>query len=78
MSKTFMAFDNSEIQKRRFHYSKHPVDIYTVNIDKIMISNEVSFDLEGLESFVIYKEGEKVKPLCTMLPKIRGYAKNFD
>ena len=34
-----MAFDNSEI-----HYSKHPVDIYTINIDKIMISNEVSFD----------------------------------
>lgn len=44
MSKTFMTFDNSEIQKRSLHYSKHPVDIYTVNIDKIMISNQVSFD----------------------------------
>ena len=39
-----MTFDNSEIQKRRLHYSKHPVDICTVNIDKIMISNQVSFD----------------------------------
>ena len=31
------------IEKRKFHFSKYPLDMKNVDIDKIMISNKVSF-----------------------------------
>ena len=62
-----MAFDNAEIEKHKFHYPKHPIDIYNVNIDKIMIPNEVSFVQKGFKYFTGYKDNEIVKPLCIML-----------
>ena len=59
--------------KYKFHYSKYPFGINTVDIDKIMISNKVSFGKKGFIYFLGYKNNDEVKPLCVMLPKINGY-----
>ena len=36
-----LTFDNIEIEKRKFHYSKHLIDINNVNIHEIMTPNKV-------------------------------------
>ena len=48
-----------------------------MDISKIVF-NKVSFDKKGLKYFIGYKDDEKVKPLCIMLPKMSGYTKSFN
>lgn len=36
-----LTFHNNDIEKRKFHYSKHLIDIKNVNVHKIMTPNEV-------------------------------------
>ena len=36
-----LIFDNIDIEKRKFHYSKHLIDIKNVNVHKIMTLNKV-------------------------------------
>ena len=51
-----------------------------VNIDKILISNKVSFGKKGYKYFIGYKDNNndyEINPLYVMLPKIMGYVK-FD
>ena len=60
------------------HYSKYPLDINNVDIDKIITSNMVSFGKEGFIYFIGYKNKDKVKPMCVMHPKMSGYSESFD
>lgn len=73
-----LTFANVEIEKCKFHFSKHPVDIKNVNIDKIMISNKASFCKKRFKYFIGYDYDDKNKPLCIMFPQITVYAKSFD
>ena len=48
-------------------------------IDKIWITNQVSFGEKCFKYFIGYKDdGYKTKPVCVMLPKLREYVKSFD
>ena len=50
-----------------------------MDIDKILISNQVSFGVKGYKYFISYKaDGYKIRPLCIMLPKLSEYVKSFD
>ena len=44
-----------EIEKRKFYYSLDPTNIKNVNIDKILISNTVSFGEKVLNNLLITK-----------------------
>ena len=72
-----LSFDYIEISKGNFNYFKHPIDTKNINIDIILISKKVSFNRKGFRHFVGYKDDNKINPLCIMLSKICGYAKNF-
>ena len=61
------------MKKHKFHYSKYPFDMNNVDIDKLMISNKLSFSKEGFKYFIGYKDDEKYKQLW-----VHGYAKSFD
>ena len=41
MNKQISTFVDMLIKKHKFYYSKHPLDINNVDIDKIMISTKV-------------------------------------
>ena len=77
MGKTIIKFDDIEIKKQKFHQHKRPVSIKNVDINKIVVSNKVSFGKKGFKYFIGYKDG-KIKPLCIFLPKMRAYRKDFD
>ena len=41
MNKDIITFSNTDIEKRKFHYSKYPINIKNVDVDKIIISDIV-------------------------------------
>ena len=49
-----------------------------MDIDKILISNKISFGSKGFQCFIGYKDDNRIKPLCMVLPKISRYGKRFD
>ena len=73
-----IAFDDTEIEKRKFHCRKNPVLIYNVKTGKLIVPKKVSFGKKGFKCFIGYKDNEKVKSLCIMFPKMSGYKKKFN
>ena len=62
-------FGDPEIGKVKFHYSRYPIDMNNVDIDKIIISIKVSFGKKDFKYLIVYKNYEKVKSLCIMFQK---------
>ena len=59
VNKDGLTFDDIEIEKRRFHYSKYPLDINDVDINKIMVLNKVSFGKKGFKYLIGYKDDDE-------------------
>ena len=78
MDKKIIAFRDTEIEKHKFHCHKNPILIDDAYINKITLSNKISFGKECCEYFIGYKANEKIKPLRIMLPKMSGYRKEFN
>ena len=58
--------------------SKQPIDLMSVNLDQIVLSDKFKHSDEGFKYFIGYQEGEIVKPLCIILPQMSGYIKYFE
>ena len=58
--------------------SKEPIDLMSVNVDQIVVSDKFKHNNEGFKYFIGYQEGEIVKPLCIILPQMSGYIKYFE
>ena len=74
MKKT-LKFNNIRFTKKEFHKSKQPIDLMSVNVDQIVVSDKFKHNNEGFKYFIGYQEGEIVKPLCVILPQMSGYIK---
>ena len=73
-----IKFGDIEIQKQKFHQHKEPISIKYIDINKIVVSNNVSFSKKGFKYFIGYKDAKKIRPLCIFLPKVSAYRKDFD
>ena len=49
----------------------------SVNIDQIVVSDKFKLNNEGSKYFAGYRKDEFAKPLCIILPQMRGYIKYF-
>ena len=78
MSEKTLKFNNIRLNKKEFHKSKQPIDLMSVNVDQIVISDKFKHSDEGFKYFIGYQEGEIVKPLCIILPQMSGYIKYFE
>ena len=78
MSEKTLTFDNVSVNKKEFHKSKQPFDLDLVNVDQIVVPDKVKHSDGGFKYFIVYKEGEIVKPLCIIFPQITGYIKYFE
>ena len=78
MSEKTLKFDSIRLNKREFHKSKQPIDLKSVNVDQIVVSDKSKHSDDGFKYFIGYKEGEIVKPLCIILPQMSGYIKYFE
>ena len=77
MSEKTLKFNNIRVNKKKFHKSKQPIDLMSVNIDQIVISDKFKHGDEGFKYFIGYHEGEIVKPLCIILPQTNEHIKYF-
>ena len=78
MTEKTLKFNNIRVNKKKFHMSKEPIDLMSVNVDQIVISDKFKHNNEGFKYFIGYQEGEIVKPLCIILPQMSGYIKYFE
>ena len=63
---------------KEFHRSKQPIDLISVNVNQIVVSDKFKHSDKGFKYFIGYQEGEIVKPLCIILPQMSGYIKYFE
>ena len=77
MSEKALKFNNIKLNKKEFGKSKQPIDLKSVNVDQIVISDKFKHGDDGFKYFIGYQEDEIVKPLCIILPQMSGYRKYF-
>ena len=63
-----------DLIKKNF-ISLEPIDLLSVKIDQIVISDKIKHNNEGLKYFIGYQEGGIVKPLWIILHQMSGYIK---
>ena len=59
MSEKTLNFNNIRLNKK----SKEPIDLLSVDVDQIVVSDKFKHNSEGFKHFIGYQEGEIVKPL---------------
>ena len=77
MSETTLKFDNIRLNKKEFRQSKKPIDLMSVNVDWIIVSDKFKHSDEGYRYFIGYQEGRILKPLCIILPQMSGHINYF-
>ena len=75
MNEKALKFDNNRLNKKEFHKPKQPINLDSVNVDQIVVSDKFSHSDDGFKIFYWLKEGEIVKPLCIILPQMGKYIK---
>ena len=78
MNEKTLKFNYIKVNNKEFHKSKQAIDLDSVAIDKIVVSDKFKHSEEGYKYFIGYQEDEIVKPLCIILPQMNGYIKYFD
>ena len=64
MSELLLKFGKNEIIKKSFCKSMSPINVNKVDVNKIIMSNKVSYDKKGCKYFIGYKDNNNiVRPL---------------
>ena len=61
------------VNKKEFHKSKEPINLMSVIVDQIVVSDKFKHNNEGFRYFIGQQEGGIVKALCIILPQMSGY-----
>ena len=59
MDKTNIKFDDTEIGKCKFHQYKSHISIDNTDVNKIVVSNKVSFGKKDFKYFIGYRDTKK-------------------
>ena len=78
MNKKTPKFNNIKLNKKEFHKSNKLIDLFSVDLDQIVVSEKFKHNDEGFKYFIGYQKGDIVKPLCIILPQMNGYIKYFE
>ena len=78
MTEKALKVNNIRVNEKEFHKSNKPIDLMSVNVDQIVVSNKFNHNNDDFKDFIGYQEGDIVKPLCIILPQMSGYIKYFE
>ena len=78
MNEKTLKFNNIRVNKKELHKSKQAIDLDSVIVDQIVVSDKFKNSEEGYKCFIGYQEGEIVKPLFIILPQMNEYIKYFE
>ena len=73
-----LKFNNISVNKKEFQKSKQTIDLMSLNLCQIVVSDKFKHSDEGFKYFIGYQEGEILKPLCIILPQMSRYIKYFE
>ena len=59
MNQEILIFNDIVVHTRKFKYAKNPIWKDDVDVDKTLISNNVSFGKNSYKCFIGYKDNEK-------------------
>ena len=77
MSEKTLKFNNIRLNKKEFHKSKEPIDLMSVIVGEIVVSDKFKHNNEVFKYFIGYQESGIVKLLCVILPQMSEYIKYF-
>ena len=63
MTKKALKFNNIRVNKKKFHISKKPIVLMSVNIEQIVVSDKFNHINNGSRYLIGFQEDEIVKPL---------------
>ena len=79
IDKEILTFGNTEIEKSKFHRHKTSIHLGDVDVEKVLVSDNISFGEKNYKYFIGYLlHNYKVKPLHIMPPKTTDYVKSYD
>ena len=56
MSEKTLKFNNIRLNKKEFHKSKKPIDLMSVNVDQIGVSDKFNHNEDGLNILLVNKK----------------------
>ena len=78
MSEKTLKVNNIRLNQKEFYNSKNPVQLMSVIVDQIVVSDKFKHNNESFTYFICYQECGIVKPLCIILPQMSGYVKSLE
>ena len=60
MNEKTLRFNNIKLNKKKIHKSKKPIDLFSVDLDQIVVSDKFKHNDEGFKYFIGYQKGENV------------------
>ena len=66
-----------ETKKQEFHQHKEPILITNIDINKITVSNKVSFGKKRFKYLISYIYAKTIRSLYIFLPKMTAYRKDL-
>ena len=79
MSGKSINFDDKKINKSSFYKNKKSLDLNNIDVNKILVSKKESYGTKNSHKYFIgCNDGDIIRPLCILLPKIIGNVKHFD
>ena len=78
MNEKTVQFNDIILNKKEFHRSKELINLFSVNLDQIVVSYKFKHNKKVFKHFIGYQKNETVKPLCVILPEMSGYIKYFE
>ena len=57
MRKKKLEFNSIILNKKEFHKSKEPIDLFSVAVDQIFVSYKFKYNNENFKDFIGYREG---------------------
>ena len=60
MNKKTLKFNDIILNKKEFHKSKKPIDLFSVNVNQIVVSDKFKHNKNVFKHFISYQEGKIV------------------
>ena len=78
MSEKTLKFNTIRLHKKEVPKSKEPIDLMSVTVYQIVVSDKFKHNKEVFKYFIGYQESGIVKLLCIILPQMSEYIKYFE
>ena len=78
MTEKTLKFNNIRLNKKEFHQPKEPIDLFSLDLDQIVVCDKFKHNGESFKHVIGYLKGEIIKPLCIILAQMNECIKYFE